>query len=51
MFKEILVGAAFGVLFLVFLYFASQVQMKGWLSVIERFLTKKTENNEQEKEK
>jgi hypothetical protein len=53
---DILTGLLAGVALVVFIYFASKYQMKGWLSGAEKFLTnqyksiKKEENDKKQKQ-
>jgi len=49
MFKEILIGILIGACFLVFLYYASQVAMQGWLKALENYLLNKSKKKQNEK--
>ena len=48
MIKEILIGAGVAVIFLVFLYYASQVVMTAWIKTIEKHFKNKSKEKQNE---
>ena len=51
MIKELFIGAGVAVIFLIFLFYASQVVMIAWIKIIEKHFKNKSKEKQNEQEK